>query len=141
MQYLLTLFLCAIAGLLFSNIRKIISLRRKGKEIDYNFTVKKYVAMDWDIIVSQVITIVIALLIWKGLVPPEWVKYGELIFVGVGIIGAEILNTFFSKAESFIIDRIKNFTPEGEPKAYGVGAGTVGTTPIPPPPPPPPSGN
>jgi hypothetical protein len=132
------LIIAALSGFLFSNLRKFISLRRKGTTIDYKFTMKEYINMDWDIMLSQLIPIALCLMSWE-FAPVAWVKYGVFIFAAIGAIGVEILNTFFSKAETFIVDKIKNFIP-GQSKSYGVGPGPVGTPP-PPPPPPPPTGN
>lgn len=113
------LIIAALSGFLFSNLRKFISLRRKGTAIDYNFTLKQYVLMDWDIMLSQLIPIALCLMAWE-LVPPTWVKYGVFIFAAIGAIGVEILNTFFSKAETFIVDKIKNFVPgEKQQMRYG----------------------
>lgn len=67
--------------------------------------------MDWDIIFSQFLGIVICLVCWKIFAGASWAKYAELIFITIGGIGSEVLNTFFSRAEKDVISRIKNFNP------------------------------
>lgn len=117
-QYLIW-FGCGFLGLLFANIRKIISIRRKGNLIDYNFKISAYLKMDWDVIFSQVVCIICGLLVFKLFSDKSWYKYGELIFILIGGIGSELLNTFMSKAEKDVINKIKNYgTPDEvvEPK-------------------------
>lgn len=114
-QALIVLFICAITGMLFSNLRKFISLRRKGDVIDYKFTLKNYLTMDWDVMLSQFISIIAALLCWWSvLLPnyPSWDKYAELIFIIYGGAGSEVLNTLMSKAEKDVISKIKDFSNE-----------------------------
>lgn len=107
-QYLIW-FGCGLLGLIFANIRKIISIRRKGNLIDYNFKLSSYFNMDWDVIFSQVVVIVCGLMVFKLFSDKSWYKFGELIFILIGGIGSELLNTFMSKAEKDVINKIKNY--------------------------------
>ena len=115
---LLILITCAIVGMLFSNLRKFISLRRKGDVIDYKFTIGNYFSMDWDVMLSQLLSIAAALLCWWSVVLPNypsWDKYAELIFIIYGGAGSEVLNTLMSKAEKDVIAKIKDYS--NEPKS------------------------
>jgi len=116
------LIIAAFAGFIFSNLRKFVSIRRKGATIDYSFTLKQYVNMDWDIMLTQLIPIMLCLMAWE-LVPAKYMQYGIFIFAAIGAVGAEVLNTFFSRAESWMVDKIKNFTPEQKPVSFGEGPG------------------
>jgi hypothetical protein len=113
------LILCALTGLLFSNVRKFISIRRKAGLIDYSFTPISYLKMDYDVMFSQLLSVVAAVLCWdKVIVPnyPLFAPYAELVFVIFGAIGSEILNTFMSTAEATIMDKILRFPSKPEPK-------------------------
>jgi hypothetical protein len=117
LQALLLLFLCAMTGMLFSNLRKFISLRRKGDVIDYRFSLSNYLNMDWDVMLSQFISIVAALLCWWSVILPNypsWDKYAELIFIIYGGAGSEVLNTLMSKAEKSVIQKIKDYSNENK---------------------------
>lgn len=138
MSTTIILFLCGVLGIIYADVRKIISLRRKGSTINYKFTALDYLRMDWDIILSQFLSIVVAVICWKYFSEKEWAKYGEGIFITFGVIGTELLNTFWSRAEKHVIKMIKDFTNKADdgatPQLSGanddgnddVGGGTVG---------------
>jgi hypothetical protein len=114
MNTLLTFFLTGLAGFLFSTLRKFISLRRKGRVINYDVTLYSYLRQDWDYFST---------IAWA-------VGYAKIIFLLIGAIGAEVLNTFFSQAEKEVISRIKRYgTAEDDRlQAYGGSGGTGGGT-------------
>jgi hypothetical protein len=109
------LFAAGLLGIVFSNIRKFIGLRRKGNEIDYKVTLYYYLKRDWDVITSQFITVIAALLVWKAFSEQSWAKYAELIFIIIGGAGSEILSTLMSKTEMDVIKRIKAYGTESPP--------------------------
>lgn len=132
MQQYLWLFLCGVLGIIYSNTQKVISLRRKGKEIDFKFKISDYLASDFDIIIIQFLTVCIGLISWKYFSDQSWSKYSEFIFIGIGVIGSQILNMFWSTAEKQMISRLKNYSGSNqqvlkEGEDTNIGGGTVGT--------------
>ena len=110
------LLACGVLGLVFSNLRKFISIRRKGSSIDYNYTLGCYLKMDWDVILSQFTALIGALFCWSLITEsyPQYVKYGELIFIIVGGMGAEWLNALMSRADKDVMAKIKGYTPTAD---------------------------
>ena len=137
MNQYVVFFLCGLLGLIFSNLRKFISIRRKGGSINVNYSLGAYLKMDWDVILSQLLALIGALFCWTYVVVshPDWVKYSELIFIIIGGMGAEWLNALMSRADKDVMDKIRGYVPTeaDETTSSDPDTGFVGNNPPRPP--------
>lgn len=99
---------CLIAGLLgiiFHQLMKVSSLRKRSIAANRPFSVSEYLKDDILSIASSVLTLVIAIFVLDELVKfkPTIMEYIKFFFASIGYMGSSVLQIVFSNTEKKIL--------------------------------------
>jgi hypothetical protein len=115
-------FLIGLLGVLFHQIIKIRSLRKRTIAANKKWSFSEYVYNDWPSMVLAVLSIVIVLIIQSELMNrwpwlQEWLK---ALYIGVGYMGSSILQSFLSKSEKQLLTIIDKKTNIADRMSTGI---------------------